>query len=173
MKNNTFIFFNGQNLNFWHTDAPAAWKVEKTEIVATSPKPSLLIGELLVTDEFHAVAHFDIGKEGRAAIRVLAEEKPGTPPTGPSVDLVPGEPVAISLGGKTIASTTGNKVKTGEWNKLEILAANGRVRIRLNDHDEIDTDAIAVSSRNVIGLETHSPAEVRFRHLDMRLQVEK
>jgi putative heme-binding domain-containing protein len=181
--NAPYYFFYGQDLTNWY-NAGAAWKAEAMELVtpdALGGKPSLLISNLHMADDFHLFLRLNPGKDGRGAVLIRDASRP-TSPTGPRVEFVAGAPVALigtdgqRVAGQEDGSAADAEVKPESWdNKLEIIAADGRLRVRLNNKDVAERADLKLPARYLIALEGPSipGQEVRFRNLDMRLIPQK
>ena len=176
---NIFLF-SGRDLINWHTAGPS-WKAVDGEIVAPGPggrqSNRVLISDLILEGDFQLTVRFHPGKNGHGALLLRDAVRPERP-IGPRVVFSAGKPLVLA-GGELIPEgekpAAVNEVKADSWNKLEVIVADNRLQVRLNDGDVATAADAKLPVRRVIALEGSGSAglEIRFRNLDIRLPNDK
>lgn len=167
--NAPYFLFYEQNLSNWQV-LEGKWAAADGEIVAPggAGKAALAVSRLHIPGDFHLTVRFHPGENGRGAVIVSDAASPL--PRGRRIEFVAGQPLAFAdFGAEGIVSEAPPIVK-GDWNRLEVISAAGKLSVRLND-----AEAFAAPdqppARRAIALEV-APEEkevIRFRNFDLRL----
>jgi putative heme-binding domain-containing protein len=171
----TVVFFSayGATLEGWQRTR-GEWRVEQGEIVAAAPRggqPHVLMSEMLVADDFRVSFRFHPGQEGRGALVLSGEGRPG--PTTLRAELTAGRSVALAAGAHVRAESApgADAVKADAWNQVEVRVVGRRVQVRLNGRDAVALDDAGFAGRCTVALEGAAAAgqEVRFTRLSLQL----
>jgi putative heme-binding domain-containing protein len=175
-ENVSHFFPPAQDLTNWHADGPR-WTVDKGVLISPEPvggKPPLLIGDLIIADDFTVTLRFNPGKEGRGAI-LIGDAGQSEFSKAVRIAFETEKPISVTTQGElSLPDEKTEKVKA-DWNKLEIAVAANGFSVKLNDKDAASATGITWPDRRVVVVEGASipNREVRFRNLEMQLTVPK
>jgi putative membrane-bound dehydrogenase-like protein len=169
-------FFNGKDLTGWDGD-PKLWKVEKGEIVGTSPgikKNAFLRSQMLATDFRLTLKVKLVPNKENSGVQFRSAALPDGDVKGPQADVGAGwwGKLYEEHGRGLLWKKSGEKfVKVDGWNEYVIEANGSRVRTWLNGNLCVDLDDPALARRGIFALQIHSggPMEVRFKELKLEL----
>jgi putative heme-binding domain-containing protein len=182
VENAPFFFFFNRDLSNWHCQG-SQWEAGAGEITAASPqdgKPACAVSLVHLDADFHVTLRVRVGDQGTGAVLLRDARRPDAV-GGPRIELAAGERPTLVLveDGRNVralkASAADSEIKIERWNKLEIIAADDRLRVRLNDQDALEIADPAPRPRRVIALEGSgsSGSPTRFRDLDLRVLAPK
>ena len=174
-ENASAFFFFGLNLSNWHNEG-APWKVDRGEITAPAPESgqaAQVTSNLHLPGDFRLNLQFHVGRDGRGAVLIREVVRPDAM-TAPRVEFAAGQPLALAgeEGERVPAGEEGpQEVKADSWNKLEIIVADKRLQVRLNNRNAATATELKTTTRREIVLEGSEVTgqEIRFRNLDMQL----
>jgi putative heme-binding domain-containing protein len=173
---NAKTFFNGRDLAGW-SGKPELWSVENGEIVGRTE--GLKQNEFLVSDltagDFRLTLEVKLSEnKGNSGIQVRSEPLPGGSVRGYQAD------VGVGWWGKLYEehgrgllwpASGESHVKTGDWNRYEIVCVGSRIRTLLNGKPCVDLADPAGRKNGIFAFQLHSggPTEVRYRNLKLEL----
>ncbi len=165
-----YFFFYEKNLSNWQPGEPG-WRASEGEIIAPAPsggKAASLVSLTWIPSDFQSLIWFQPGKDGQGAI-VLADANDPRSPMAMRIEFSAGKPLAFR-GFTSSPESPGPVVKEG-WNKLEIIAAERRIQVRLDNQEVLNAADDHAPGRRVIVLEgaRTGSSETRFRNLELRL----
>jgi hypothetical protein len=168
--NAPYFFFYEQNLSNWKA-IDSTWTAREGMIVspgAQGGKPGLLASQLQLTADFHMSLRFQPGPDGQGAV-LLGDAR--QPRNGLRIGFAAGK--ALTFEGDEKGEERAAPVVAENWNKLEVIVAAGRIRVRLNETDVWHAADKPAPDRRVFALEgPQTPLQtIRFRNLDLRLLV--
>ncbi|HEV3385251.1 MAG TPA: family 16 glycoside hydrolase [Gemmata sp.] len=166
--NAPYFFFYEKNLSDW-TSIDSIWAANDGVIVspgALGGKPGLLVSQLQLAADFHMSLRFQSGADVLGAV-ILGDAR--QPRNGQRIEFTAGKP--LNFVGFEKGTEIAAPIVSEQWNKLEVIVAASRIRVRLNDTDALDTADLSVSERRVFALEgSRIPSQtIQFRNLDLRL----
>jgi putative membrane-bound dehydrogenase-like protein len=168
--------FNGKDLTGWDGN-PKLWRVEKGEIVGTSPgirHNEFLKSQMIATDFRLTVKVKLTPNKENSGIQFRSEALPGNEVKGPQADVGAGwwGKLYEENGRGLLWKESGEKhVKVDDWNTYTIEAVGGRVRTWINGKPCVDLTDEKIARRGLFALQIHAggPMEVRFK--DFKLEV--
>jgi putative heme-binding domain-containing protein len=172
--------FNGKDLTGW-VGNPKLWRVEKGEIVGTSPgikRNEFLIGQMVATDFRLTLKVKLVPNKENSGVQFRSEALEGGEVKGPQADVGAGwwGKLYEEHGRGLLWKESGEKhVKVDDWNTYRIEAIGTRVRTWINGKPCVDLDDAKMSRRGIFALQIHSggPMEVRFKDFDLEVLTKK
>lgn len=151
--------FDGKSTSGWHTygkqQAGAAWKVDNGALYLDAKNKTKETGGDLVTNEefsnFHLKLEWKISKNGNSGIIFFVNEDlskyPASYNTGPEMQVLDNDGHADGKINKhragdlydLIASSSEPVKPVGQWNKVEIVANNGKLDFFMNGTKVVST----------------------------------
>lgn len=151
--------FDGKSTSGWHTygkqQAGAAWKVDNGALYLDAKNKTKETGGDLVTNEefsnFHLKLEWKISKNGNSGIIFFVNEDlskyPASYNTGPEMQVLDNDGHADGKINKhragdlydLIASSSEPVKPVGQWNKVEIVANNGKLDFFMNGIKVVST----------------------------------
>ncbi len=151
---NASELFNGKDLTGWDGN-PKLWRVEKGEIVGTSPgirHNEFLRSQMIATDFRLTVKVKLVPNKENSGIQFRSEGLPGGEVRGPQADVGAGwwGKLYEENGRGILWNISGEKhVKVDDWNEYVIEAVGSRVRTWINGKACVDLDDAKISRRGL------------------------
>ena len=173
---NIAAFFNGRDLAGWEGD-PALWSVEGGEIVGKTlglKRNAFLRSTMLAGDFRLAVDVKLVNNQGNSGIQFRSEPLPDGEMKGDQADVGPGwwGKLYEENGRGLLWEKSGEAhVKSGDWNRYEVVAAGSKIRTSINGQPCVDLDDPKGARQGIFAFQLHSggPTEVRFRNIRLEL----
>jgi putative heme-binding domain-containing protein len=168
--------FNGKDLTGWDGD-PKLWRVEKGEIVGTSPgikRNEFLRSHMIAIDFRLTVKVKLVPNKENSGIQFRSEPLPGGEVKGPQADVGAGwwGKLYEEHGRGILSNGSGEKhVKVDDWNEYVVEAIGSRVRTWINGEACVDLDDPKISRRGLFALQIHSGGAMEVRFKEFKLEV--
>jgi hypothetical protein len=169
---NSASFFNGRDLSGWEGE-PGLWSVDKGEIVGKTAglKRNEFLRSTLAAGDFRLALDIKLVKnEGNSGIQFRSAALPDGEVKGYQADAGPGwwGKLYEENGRGLLWPKSGEPhVKSGDWNRYEIVAVGPKVTTKINGQPCVTLDDPAGARRGIFAFQLHSggATEVRFRNL--------
>ena len=168
--------FNGKDLTGWDGD-PKLWRVEKGEIVGTSPgiKRNEFLRSQMIAGDFRLTLQVKLVPDREnSGVQFRSESLPGGEVKGPQADVGAGwwGKLYEEHGRGLLWKKSGEKhVKAGEWNEYTIEAVGSRVRTWINGKPCVDLEDAKIARRGLFAFQIHSGGAMEVRFKEIKLEV--